>query len=104
MRRRAGLPPLAAGVGQFAGNYDPQNPTGAVVTDLVDGLSGDPGLRLAHSRGKRTFRGGGLALQVFDGAAQGSVNSPESLENLPIKGSSRLRALGQNPSLVPMEG
>jgi hypothetical protein len=82
-------------VGQFAGNPpDPSNPTGAVVRELLDGMSGDPGIRLASSRGKRTFRAGGLNLQTFPIGVT-SPASDEALATLPITAGTRSRALGQ---------
>jgi hypothetical protein len=83
-------------VGQFAGNPpDPTNPTAAIVRDLQDALTGDPGLRLASSRGKRVFRAGGLVVQAFP-HANGGVASEAALEALPLKAAgSRSRALGQ---------
>lgn len=88
------------GYGMFAGRVDPLNPTGAVATALIDSTSGDPGIRLAHSRGKRTFKSGLLTPQVFV-QPQGGVNSEEALDALPLSAGNRSRALGQAPRLLP---
>jgi hypothetical protein len=97
-------------LGQFAGNPpDPSNPTAAIVRELQNSLTGDPGLRLASSRGKRVFRSGGLVVQDFP-HSNGTVSSLESLETLPLKAGTRSRALGQmrgTPSMswpAPAEG
>lgn len=82
-------------LGQFAGNpEDPNNPTGAAVRLLLDSMTGDPGVRLASSRGKRTFRAGGLDVQRFP-LFNGGPASDEALSTLPITAGTRSRALGQ---------
>lgn len=105
MRRRPGGVPRQP-IGQFAGNPpDPNNPTAAVVEQLQNSMTGDPGIRLASSRGKRVFRAGGLNLQVFPGGGGGGLGGPasdEALDALPIKVGTRSRALGQFPGVPSM--
>jgi hypothetical protein len=94
MRRAIGGVPRRP-IGQFAGNApDPTDPTGAIVRDLQDSMTGDPGIRLASSRGRRAFRGGGLDLQKFPLGVT-SPASDEALSDLPVKAGTRSRALGQ---------
>ena len=93
MLRPFGLP-RALPMGAFAGNPPvPHDPTAAAVDALHDALTGDPGLRLAGSRGKRQFRAGGLTPQQFIGP-QGGPATDEVLQTL---GSTRIqrRAMGQ---------
>lgn len=93
MLRRPGLP-RSLPMGAFAGNpVLPHDPTAAAVDALHDQMAGDPGLRLAGSRGKRAFRGGGLALQTFV-EPQGGPASEAVLETLPATRIQR-RAMGQ---------
>jgi hypothetical protein len=104
-RPRVGQPAGAGGdhgQGMFAGNLQPQNTTGAVANALVESMAGDPGVRLARGRGKRTFRSGGLTPQRFV-QAQGAINSEESLDALPLSAGNRSRALGQSPRLLPTD-
>lgn len=104
LARRAGQPAGAtvpgAGIGQFTGNLDPQDPTLAANRELLDSMTGDPGVRLAGGRGGRKFRAGGLTPQRF-AEPQGGANSTEAIEALPIKAGTRRRALGQTPQLRP---
>lgn len=82
-------------IGQFAGNApDPNDPTAAIVRELGDSLTGDPGLRLASSRGKRQFRGGGPSPQTFPIGVTAPA-SDEQMAAAVIKGGTRSRALGQ---------
>lgn len=102
MRRPIGGVPRRP-IGQFAGNApDPNNPTAAIVAQLQDSLTGDPGIRLAGSRGRRQFRGGGLVVQQFPLMAGGSPASDEVLITLPVKAGTRSRALGQFRGLPSM--
>jgi hypothetical protein len=87
------------GIGQFAGNADPQAPGDVLSDQLHSSMSGDPGLRLAKqmaARGSR-FGAGGLVPQRYIRLLGGS-NDASSLEVLqgavPIK-HNRSRALGQ---------
>lgn len=94
MRRGLGGAPRRP-LGQFAGNPpDPNNATAAVVRELQNSLTGDPGIRLASSRGKRVFRAGGLVVQDFP-HSNGTISSEEALAALPLKVGTRSRALGQ---------
>lgn len=91
---------MRAGIGQFAGNRDPQDPTARITGGYLAGLIADPGIRLAGSRrpyGNRTMTGTGLTVQAFV-RQQGGSNSAEALDvsaNAPLK-RNRSRALGQH--------
>lgn len=99
-RRIGGVP--RGPLGQFRHNPpDPNNPTAAVVEQLQNSLTGDPGIRLASSRGKRVFRAGGLLVQTFVGG-NGGPASDEALAALPLKMGTRSRALGQFPGTPSM--
>lgn len=101
-----------AGIGQFAGNPElPQALDQAVrgqALTVAGQLGGDPGLRLASSRGRRTYRGGGLFLQTFIGG-NGGPATDDVLAALPTKRNQR-RALGtfrgvpEAPTFTPPEG
>jgi hypothetical protein len=87
-----------AGIGQFAGHVDPQDPTHAVVAELAAAMGGDPALRLAPQMAHR-----GRVLTSTNHAVQKFVrfsdqtNSQEALEAMvtsPLK-RNRSRALGQ---------
>jgi hypothetical protein len=81
-------------MGAFAGNpVLPHDPTAAAVSGLLDSLGGDPGLRLAGSRGKRAFRAGGLVVQTYVDP-QGGPASDAALEALPLM-RNQSRAMGQ---------
>lgn len=88
--------------GQFAGNpVLPQDLVGANTAQLLDEMSDDPGIRLASSRGRRTFRAGGLHLQTFD--QHGGPNSEEALERVPLTAGTISRAMGQRRNAVPYD-
>jgi hypothetical protein len=80
------------GIGQFAGAPTLPQALDAPLIDAQDGMAGDPGLRLASSRGKRVYRAGGLTLHSFVGP-QGGIASDEVLATLPATRNQR-RALG----------
>jgi hypothetical protein len=100
MGRRVGQPAGGYGIGQFAGRVEPQMCTdGTIAGDLQGSMADDPGIRLAHSRGKRTFKGGGLTPQRFV-EPQGGVNSEAALDALPLSAGNHSRALGQSSRLA----
>jgi hypothetical protein len=72
------------GYGQFTGNRDPQDGPLAVLRELQDGLTGDPGLRLAPATGHRRYTGGAVNVQSFVRTAAGP-NSDEALQLAPMR-------------------
>lgn len=53
-------------LGQFSLNPPPpQDPTVAITGELRFATTDSPGLRVASTTGRRTFHGGGVALQRF---------------------------------------
>jgi hypothetical protein len=94
---------FAVGIGQFRGQVDPQDPTGAVGAEVLRSMAGDPGLRLAGAMGtrhRRYYGGGGVEPQHFV-KPPGGTNTAEALDvhaNAPIK-RNRSRALGQSRGL-----
>jgi hypothetical protein len=92
MRRHRSM--RVAGIGRFAGNVPlPQGLSEASHADQLDAMSADPGLRLAGSRGKRVYRGGGLSLHIFAGG-QGGPATEAVLDALGTT-INRSRAAGQ---------
>lgn len=93
------------GIGQFLGTPALPHAVEAPLQDAQAGMSGDPGLRLAGSRGKRVYRGGGLTLHQFQGPQAGPATD-EVLATLPTARIQR-RALGtfrgvpEAPPLTP---
>jgi hypothetical protein len=97
-RRRVSGVPVVLPQGQFAGNpVLPNDVTSAATRELGVAMSDDPGLRLAASRGKRTFRGGGLTVQTFTQPQGGPATDPV-LETLPLARIQR-RAIGTTRGL-----
>jgi hypothetical protein len=105
MRRAVGGAPRRP-LGQFAGNPpNPTNPTAAVVRELGDSLTGDPGIRLAGATGRRRFYAGGLTVQEFPAAFSGAGSGPatdEALAAAAIQAGTRRRSLGQFRGLPSM--
>lgn len=78
------------GIGAFARVVSPQDPSESGATEFLDTMGGDPGLRLAQGRGRRTYLGGAAAPQVFLHASS-HPNDAESLSTLPLKRAQRAR-------------
>jgi hypothetical protein len=93
------------GIGQVLGTPILPHAVEAPLHDAQAAMSDDPGLRLAGSRGKRVYRGGGLTLHQFAGP-QGGMATDEVLATLSATRNQR-RALGtfrgvpEAPPLTP---
>jgi hypothetical protein len=91
------------GIGQFAGQVDPQDPTGGIGTEFLRSMSGDPGVRLAPAmatRHRRYMGGSSIEPQRYV-KPPGGTNTPEALDvnaTAPIK-RNHSRALGQSRGL-----
>lgn len=88
-----------SGTGQFLGNQDPQDLTGAAAGTFLRSMMGDPGLRLAGAMAARGSRYGATAFtpQVFV-KPPGGTNTEEALDvvhAMPLK-RNRSRSLGQH--------
>lgn len=80
------------GIGQFAGNWNPQSLSATVAAEQLDTMTGPAGVRLGGGRGGRVYRGTGWAPQVY-AQVQGSPASDAVLDALPSKVSPR-RSVG----------
>jgi hypothetical protein len=87
MRHRKALRgPTSAGepgIGMFAGSVAPQALSRTIAHELVDSMTGDAGLRLAGSRGRRRWWGTSLTPQKFLGT-QGGPTTPAVLSTLAV--------------------
>jgi hypothetical protein len=80
------------GFGQFAGSPVLPHTFDGPLVDAQANTQGDPGIRLASSRGRRQYRGGGLTLHSFV-APQGGPATDDVLAVLGTNRNQR-RALG----------
>jgi hypothetical protein len=88
--------PVPVPSGQFARlPFPPHSPQGGVFAELVSGLTGEPGLRLAETTSKpgRTFTGSLDGVQTFMRPA--SPNSPDTLEVSPVAAGVARRTLSR---------
>lgn len=80
------------GIGMFAGSVAPQALSGSGVDQLRGSMAGDPGLRLASSRGRRVYRGGALVVQQF-AAPQGGPATDAVLAAIPLQNNAGRRSV-----------